>query len=93
MLRKLIINLLILFILLSQFATITHAIEHQFVEDEHESCSICIHQINSNNIVINSNDSNHIHHYNDENINDVQNSLYTLSLSLNSARSPPDLLN
>ena len=89
MLHKFFIKLLILFVLSSQFATITHAVEHQFEEDEHETCSICIHQINSNNLVINNNDSSDYHHNKDENIDGTNYSFYFLSLSKQSARSPP----
>lgn len=89
MLHNFFTKLLILFVLLSQFATMTHAVEHQFVEDEHEWCSICIHQINSNNLVTNNHDSNKFFHSNDEKIDDAHNTFYLLSLSVYCARSPP----
>ncbi|GEM_PF-2332776 len=52
MLKKFIIKSLILFLLLSQFATMAHALDHQFVEDEHEVCLICIHEMDSKNLLI-----------------------------------------
>ena len=90
MLHKFFIKLLILFVLSSQFATITHAVEHQFEEDEHEYCSICIHQINSNNLVIDNNNASYFHHNKDENIDDIIHSFYFLSLSEYRPRSPPN---
>lgn len=47
------IKSLILFLLLSQFVTITHAFEHDSAHAEDEQCFICIHQSNSSNALIN----------------------------------------
>lgn len=93
MLHKFIINLLILFVLSSQFATITHAVEHQFVEDdEHEYCSICIHQINSSNLVTDTSTLVNIDFKENEKITHKFYSLNLINPSNNNARSPPSLL-
>lgn len=52
MLKSYIIKLLILFLLLSQFVTLAHAIEHQLVQDEDEQCLICIHETDSKNFLV-----------------------------------------
>ena len=92
MLHNFIIKLLILFVLSSQFATMVHAVEHQFEEDEHESCSICIHQINSSNLVT---DTSQLVNVDFKEYGKITNELYSLNLishSNNSASSPPSPL-
>ncbi len=93
MFHKLIIKLLILFVLSSQFASITHAVEHQFVEDdEHEYCSICIHQINSSNLAT---DTSTLVNINFKENGKITHKFYSLKLtnhSNNNARSPPSFL-
>ncbi|MGB1799944.1 MAG: hypothetical protein ACPHLK_03850 [Gammaproteobacteria bacterium] len=75
----------------SQFATITHAVEHQFGhdEDEHESCSICIHQINSSDLVTDTSTPINIDFKENEKITDNLYSLNLINHSNNNARSPP----
>ena len=92
MLKKLIIKPLILFLLLSQFATMAHALEHQFAEEEHEYCSICIHQNNSNNLLFQP--SHLISDFKEyEKITNKSYSFYSVVRpDNNSARSPPSLL-
>lgn len=93
MFHKLIIKLLILFLLSSQFATITHAIEHQFIEhDEPEHCSICIHQVNSSNLVTDTSTLVNIHFIENEKITHKIYSLSLINHSTNNARSPPSPL-
>ena len=41
--NKITIKFLALFLMLSQFVTISHAIEHQVVHDYDEQCLVCIH--------------------------------------------------
>ncbi len=45
------IKSLVLFLLLSQFVTLTHAIEHQFVPNDHGQCLICVHVNDGQNTV------------------------------------------
>ena len=51
--NKITIKFLALFLMLSQFVTISHAIEHQVVHDYDEQCLVCIHA-NDNNAIIHS---------------------------------------
>ncbi len=93
MLHKLVIKLLILFVLSSQFATMTHAVEHQFVEhDEHEYCSICIHQVNSSNLATNTSTVVNINFKENVKITHKFYSLNLINHSNNHARSPPPFL-
>lgn len=91
MLHKFIIKLLIIFVLSSQFATIMHATEHQFAHDEHENeyCSVCIHEINSSNLVTDTSKLISIHFKENEKITHKLYSLNLIHRPNNSARSPP----
>ena len=92
MLHKFIIKLLILFVLSSQFATMLHAVEHQFEEDEHESCSICIHEFESKNLLLDSNDFKNFDINNHEKITGTIYSFYLIIPLNHNARSPPSPL-
>jgi hypothetical protein len=48
--EKINIKFLILFLMLSQFVTLSHAIEHQIVHEHSEQCLVCIHA-NDNNVI------------------------------------------
>ena len=48
--NKITIKFLALFLMLSQFVTLSHAIEHQIVHDYDEQCLVCIHA-NDNNAI------------------------------------------
>ena len=51
--KKITIKFLVLFLLLSQFVTLSHAMEHQFLYGDEEQCLVCIHA-NDNNAIIHS---------------------------------------
>lgn len=88
--HKLIIKLLILVLLSSQFATITHAVEHQFNENhEDEYCSICIYQINSGDLATDASLPITIHFIENEKVTHKRYSLNLIERPNNSARSPP----
>lgn len=92
MLKNIAIKLLILFLLLSQFATVVHAIEHQFLDDEPEQCLICVHESDSKNFLFDSSNFNKPDLNNQEKIGN-QAYLYDLEkLSHNNNRSPPSIL-
>ena len=48
--KKIIIKFLALFLMLSQFVTLSHAMEHQFLHGDEEQCLVCIHT-NDNNAI------------------------------------------
>ncbi len=52
--KNLSIKTLILFLLLSQFATFLHASEHQLIPDDHIQCLICVHANDNNNAITHS---------------------------------------
>ena len=52
--KKIIIKFLALFLMLSQFVTLSHAIEHQIVHDHDEQCLVCIHANDNNNAITHS---------------------------------------
>ena len=49
--KKITIKFLALFLMLSQFVTLSHAIEHQIVHDHDEQCLVCIHANDNNNAI------------------------------------------
>ncbi len=49
MLKNIIIKPLILLLLLSQFATVVHAFEHDLIHKDREPCFVCLHQLNMDN--------------------------------------------
>jgi len=89
MLKNNIIKPLILFLLLSQFATLAHAIEHQFVQDVNEPCLICLHEVDSKNSLVGT--------FSQINFSDntfeiccyEQHEFYSVTSSLLNIRSPP----
>lgn len=89
MLKKFIIKPLILFLLLSQFATMVHALEHQLVEEEHEVCSICIHQMDSKNLLIETNKLFSLDFNKHEKVTNTPCYYTARNLSQQKARSPP----
>jgi predicted membrane chloride channel (bestrophin family) len=92
MLKNNIIKPLILFLLLSQFVTLAHAIEHQLVIDENEQCWICIHETDSKNTIAAATGANNYPLSIHENISQQHNSSYLNTYSLHSIRSPPKFL-
>lgn len=90
--NKFTIKPLILFLLLSQFATLAHAIEHQLVTEDNEQCLICFHDSNSNNAltrtlvsvnpVFSTHEKNHYQHKD----------IYVITCSIYNSRSPPSIL-
>lgn len=92
MLKKYIIKSLILFLLLSQFATIAHAVEHQLTPDENEQCLICIHETDSKNCIVDISSTKSIDFSTDEKITHTPHSLHLTKSSLYSIRSPPIFL-
>ncbi len=92
MLKKSFVKLLILFLLLSQFVTITHALEHQLIEDEPEQCSICLHESDSKNGILDTPKYKNPDLIFNEKLRN-QSDLYTLNnFSLCRNRSPPTAL-
>lgn len=92
MLKNNIVKPLILFLLMSQFVTLAHAIEHQLVTDENEQCLICIHHNdNSHSLLVtfSSDSSCSLKH---EKIYHNQACVYLATLSLYNIRSPPQYL-
>ena len=51
--KKITIKFLALFLMLSQFVTLSHAIEHQIVHDYDKQCLVCVHA-NDNNAITHS---------------------------------------
>ena len=92
MLKNNIAKSLILFLLMSQFVTLAHAIEHQLVTDENEQCLICIHHNDNNNSLLETFTSSNPCSLNHEKI--YQNQVYPclVTLSLYNIRSPPQYL-
>ena len=52
--KKITIKFLVLFLLLSQFVTLSHAMEHQFLHGDEEQCLVCIHANDNNNAITHS---------------------------------------
>ncbi|MBL1142602.1 MAG: hypothetical protein D8M62_11205 [Proteobacteria bacterium] len=92
MLKKCIIKPLILFLLLSQFSTLAHAIEHQLENEEHEQCLICIHEVDSKNLLIENTKTVSLHFFSEEKINSKSCFFNLTKPSLYNIRSPPILL-
>jgi hypothetical protein len=92
MLKKYIIKPLILFLLLSQFSTMAHAIEHQLSPDENEQCLICIHETESKSCIVESNSTKSIDFSTYEKITYIAHSFHLTKSSLYSIRSPPSIL-
>lgn len=86
------IKLLILLVLSSQFSAIVHAVEHQFEEEEHHLCSICIHESESKTLLISTNKSVCLNFIVNEKIALYSASTVYENLSTRNARSPPSIL-
>jgi hypothetical protein len=92
MLKNNIIKPLILFLLLSQFATLAHAIEHQLGQAEHEQCLICRHDTDSKNLLIDTTNVINFDFFSYEKIIFTTHTFYLTTQSLYNIRSPPIFL-
>ena len=89
MFKNYIIKLLVVFLLLSQFVTLAHAIEHGFVSEDEEQCFICLHESDSKNTLIDTLASISFD-FSTYKIAQYQfNNIYFIRFSLYNNRSPP----
>jgi hypothetical protein len=92
MVKKYIIKPLILFLLLSQFVTIVHAIEHQLVQEENEQCLICLHETHSKNLLADTTNTKSSDFGTYQKINYTPSAFHLTKPSFYSIRSPPTIL-
>jgi uncharacterized membrane protein YjjP (DUF1212 family) len=89
MLNNYIIKLLVLFLLLSQFVTLAHAIEHQLDHEDDLQCLICIHETENQTSLVNITHSISSDYRTYEKIFTVHHLINTAPSSYYSIRSPP----
>jgi hypothetical protein len=92
MLKKYIIKPLIFFLLLSQLATMAHAIEHQLDQADHEQCLICRQDTDSKNLLIDTTNQIQVDLFNHEKVANTHCSNELKQYSRYRARSPPSFL-
>jgi hypothetical protein len=92
MLKKYIIKPLILFLLLSQFAAMAHAIEHQLDEADHEQCLICRQDTDCKNLLIDTTNQIKTDLFDNEKVSNTDFFYELTPYSLYRVRSPPSFL-
>lgn len=92
MLKNGLIKLLVLFLLLSQFLTLAHAIDHQLAQDENEQCLICLHDVNSKNILVETTNTISLDFGTYEKTSYTPYTFYLATPSYHNIRSPPSSL-
>ncbi len=92
MFKKYVIKPLILFLVLSQFATIAHAVEHQLVDEDIEQCLICLHETESKNLIAATSNPVGFNSGSYAKITSIPCTYYSTEPSLYNIRSPPTSL-
>lgn len=87
--KNIAINSLVLYLLLSQFVTVAHALDHELAHEENEQCFICIHHSDLHNVLLHSPSVNEINTPAFEKTYYQNQGIYLAAFSLFRNRSPP----
>lgn len=92
MLKNIALKSLVLFLLLSQFVTIVHALEHDSLDEENEQCFVCLHKTQFDNAILDTTSSIGVNNFAFERTIYQKKSTFLSRYSLPNNRSPPVVL-